>query len=137
MNKRQEGNQEAITRTDFSRGEAALGLFWLALAALVSVLLEVMYLGTWITLPGGAKVAFPYMIAVAFLFNRVLSRTALLWTRNAAIAGIPLWTWLAGYVALTMWVAVSGDQLVGNNIRSVALLIAGMIGGGWPLVLRR
>lgn len=129
--------REAIPRTDFSRGEAALGLFWLALAALVSVLLEVVYLGTWITLPGGATVPFPYMILVAFLFNRVLSRTALLWTRNAAVAGTALWTWLLGYLVLTMWVAFSGDQLVGNNIRSMGLLIAGMIGGGWPLVLRR
>ncbi|MCH6196358.1 hypothetical protein MHT86_02435 [Corynebacterium mastitidis] len=126
-----------IVRTDFSRGEAALGLLWLAIAALVSVLLEVVYVGTWITLPGGAKIPFPYMIAVAFAFNRVLSRTALLWTRHAGVAGIPLWTWLAGYVALTVGVAISGDQLVGNNIRSVALLIVGMIGGGWPLVIRR
>ncbi|MBC3186137.1 hypothetical protein H7347_06050 [Corynebacterium sp. zg-331] len=126
-----------FTRTDFSCGEAALGLFWLALGALLSVVLEVIYLGTWIALPGGARVAFPYTILVAFAFNRVLSRTALLWTRNAAVAGIPLWTWLLGYVALTAWVAMSGDQLVGNNIRSIALLIAGMAGGGWPLVLRR
>ncbi|KQB86290.1 hypothetical protein [Corynebacterium lowii] len=133
----QEGVDKPLTRTDFSKGEAALGLLWLAIAALISVLLEVVYLGTWITLPGGTKIPFPYMIVVAFLFNRVLSRTALLWTRHAGLAGIPLWTWLMGYVVLTMWVAVTGDQLVGNNIRSVALLIAGMIGGGWPLVIRK
>ena len=123
-----------IVRTDFSRGEVVGGLVWLSVAALVSVLLEVVYLGTWVTLPGGTKLAVPYTIVVAFLFNMVLTRTARLWNPNPAVAAVPLYVWAAGFLGLMFGVEVTGDQLVGDNIRSVLLLLAGVAGGVWPLV---
>lgn len=127
-------NGGRIVRTDFSRGEAVGGLVWLSVAALISVLLEVVYLGTWVTLPGGTQVAVPYTIIIAFLFNMVLTRTARLWNPAPAVAAVPLYVWTGGYLALMFGVAVTGDQLVGSNIRSVLLLFAGLAGGVWPLV---
>lgn len=126
-------NQGFIHR-DFSRGEAIGGLFWLSLGALISVVLEVIYLGTWVTLPGGQQIAFPYTIIIAFFFTMVLSRTSVLWTDKKLIAAIPLFFWLAGYLVMLMWPAFTGDQLLGSNIRSVLLLVAGIAGGVWPLV---
>lgn len=129
--------QQGFIHRDFSRGEAVGGLFWLSLGALISVMLEVIYLGTWLTLPGGQSIAFPYTIVIAFFFTMVLSRTAVLWTDRMAIAGIPLYVWLAGYLLLLMWPVVTGDQLLGSNIRSVLLLVAGLAGGVWPLINNR
>lgn len=117
---------------DFSTGEMVVGLFWLGLGALISVLLEVVYLGTWI---GG--IAVPYTIPIAFLFNMVLTKTALLWSDNRAVAAVPLYVWTAGFLILTFWVGVTGDQLVGSNIRSILLLFAGIAGGGWPLIMKK
>ena len=34
----------------------------------------------------------------AFFFNRAVTKTALLWTDNKLIAGIPALVWLAGYL---------------------------------------
>ncbi|MDO5076480.1 hypothetical protein [Corynebacterium sp.] len=109
------------------------GLAWLALGALLSVLLEVVYLGTWITV-AGRPMAFPFTIPIAFLFTMVLSRTALLWTKRLSLAAIPLVAWMLGFFTLTFWVSFSGDILVGENPRSMLLLFAGMAGGGWPLL---
>ena len=118
---------------NFSKAEIIWGLAWLSLGALLSVLLEVVYLGTWITV-GGRPIAFPFTIPIAFLFTMVLSRTALLWTKRIIIAAIPLFVWMAGFFLLTFWVSFSGDILVGENPRSMLLLFAGMAGGGWPLL---
>lgn len=128
------GQQQGFIHRDFSRGEAAAGLFWLSLGALISVFLEVMYLGTWVTLPGGVSIAVPYTIVIAFLFTLVLSRTAVLWTDRMAIAGIPLYAWVVGYIIMLVAPAFTGDQLLGSNIRSVLLLLAGLAGGVWPLL---
>ena len=125
---------EGFVRTDVTRSEVIGGLVWLSAAALVSVLLEVVYLGTWMTLPGGARVAVPYTILLAFLFNIVLTRTARLWNRTPVIAAIPLFVWLAGYFVLMTGVVVTGDQLLNDSIRSVLLLFAGVAGGVWPLM---
>lgn len=127
----------SFIRTDFSRGEAVAGLAWLSLGALISVLLEIVYLGTWITLPGGAQVAFPYTIVIAFLFTMVLTRTAKLWTTRPWLAAVPLYVWIGGYLVFAFWVEVTGDQLVGANIRAILLFVAGIAGGVWPLVNRR
>lgn len=124
-------------RTDFSRGEAVGGLVWLSIGAMISVLLEIIYLGTWLTLPGGAQVAFPYTIIIAFLFTMVLTRTAKLWTGNPWVAAAPLYVWIVGYLVFVFWVEVTGDQLVGANIRAILLLVAGIAGGMWPLINRR
>lgn len=117
---------------DFSTAEMVGGLVWLSLAALVSVLLEVVYLGTWI-----GSVAVPFTIPIAFLFNLVLTKTALLWSEKVAVAAVPLYVWTGGFLLLTFWVGVTGDQLVGSNIRSIGLLFAGLAGGGWPLIMKK
>lgn len=124
----------SFIRTDFSRGEVVAGLMWLSLGALLSVLLEIVYLGTWLTLPGGTRIAFPYTIVLAFFFTMVLTRTAKLWTPNPWVAAIPVYVWVAGYLILAFAVGVTGDQLVGSNIRAVLLFVAGITGGVWPLV---
>ena len=127
-----ERNRSFIHR-GLSRGEVVGGIFWLSLGALISLLLEVVYLGTWITLPGGAAMAFPYTIILAFFFNMVLTRSSLLWTDNKPVAAIPLFTWLLGFALLLIWPLAVGDQLLGSNMRSVLLLVAGLAGGIWPL----
>ena len=60
-------------RDDFSRGEAIAGLVWLSVGALVSLVLEVVYLN-WI------------WVVVALLFNAVLTKTARLWSETWALA---------------------------------------------------
>lgn len=129
--------QQGFIHQDFSRAEAVGGLFWLSLGALLSVFLEVVYLGTRITLPGGTSIAFPYTILFAFFFTMVLSRTAALWTERMAIAAIPLYVWVAGYTVLLLWPVLGDAQLLGSNIRSVLLLGAGVTGGIWPLIKTR
>ena len=130
-------SEDRVIRTDFSRGEMIGGLVWLSLAAVLSAFLEVMYLGTWLTLPGGTRVAAPYTIIIAFLFNVVLTRPARLWTDRAGVAAVPLYAWVATYAVLVLGPAVSGDQLVGNNIRSILLLAAGVSGGLWPIIRKK
>ena len=130
-------SEDRVIRTDFSRGEMIGGLVWLSLAAVLSAFLEVMYLGTWLTLPDGTRVAAPYTIIIAFLFNVVLTRTARLWTDRAGVAAVPLYAWVATYAVLVLGPAVSGDQLVGNNIRSILLLAAGVSGGLWPIIRKK
>lgn len=125
---------KSFIHTGLSRGEVVGGIFWLSLGALISLLLEVVYLGTWITLPGNTQIAFPYTIILAFLFNMVLTRTSMLWTDIRSVAGIPLFTWVLGFAFILVWSVAVGDQLVGSNIRSVLLLFAGIAGGIWPLV---
>lgn len=116
----------------FSKSEAFFGLLWLSIGAALSVVLEVVYLGTWLF-----GVAVPYTIVVAFFFNMVLTKTAKLWTKNNAIALIPVWVWLVGFFLLTMLVPLMGDQLVGENIRSLLLMIAGVAGGSWPVIAQK
>ena len=64
-----------------THGEAIAGIAWLCLGAVISMFLEVIYLGTWMF-----GVAVPYTIPIAFFFNMVLTRTALLWTKNPYLA---------------------------------------------------
>ncbi|MCS4489889.1 hypothetical protein N7326_05090 [Corynebacterium sp. ES2794-CONJ1] len=125
-------NPQRYIYSNFSKAEAAFGLMWLALASLLSVFLEVIYLGVWIF-----GVPVPYTIVIAFFFNRVLSNTALLWSKNLAIAGIPLWAWTIGYFLMLMAPNLTGDQLVGSSIRSIVLMFAGLIGGFLPLMKSR
>lgn len=118
---------------DHSVGEIAFGLLWLSMGALVSVLLEVVYLGTRLTLSGGSSIAFPYTIVIALLFNGVLTKTARLWSDRLGVALVPLLVWILGFLTLTFWVSFSGDILVGSNLASLLLLAAGIAGGLWPL----
>lgn len=122
------GSRSAI-RTDFTRGEQTTGLAWLCLGAAFSALLEIVYLDTHI-----AGFPFPYTIVVALLFNAVLTRTAKLWTSSPWVALIPLAAWVAVFFVLMFGVQVTGDMLVGNNIRTIVLLAAGVCGGVLPLL---
>lgn len=118
--------------TDFSRAEAIGGIAWLSLAAVVSVLLEVVYLDWRI-----GNIAIPLTAAVAFGFNMVLSKTALLWTSNIFIALIPMYLWVAGYFTLLMWVIVDGSMFIPQNLSAMVLLFAGILGSGWPVMRRK
>lgn len=128
---------DRVIRSNFSRGEMISGLGWLSVGAALSAFLEVMYLGTWFTLPDGTRVALPYPILIAFFFNLVLTRTAKLWTGRGAVAAVPLYIWLITYAVLVLGPVLSGDQLIGNNIRSILLLGAGLCGGLWPIIRRK
>ena len=121
-------------REEFARGEAATGIAWLSVAALVSLVLEVAYLGTRIDV-GGLSIPLPWTIIAAYVFNLIITRTAMLWTKSRNIAMVPMWTWIAGYVFLWIWTGLpfGGDQVLGETIRTIALLVAGIVGGGWPL----
>lgn len=149
MNKPAEGAEVAVekhwgdpnrsqVREDLDRGEIITGITWLSIAALVSLLLEVAYLGMRIDV-GGASIPLPWTIAAAYVFNLIITRTAMLWTKSRNIALIPMWTWIAGYIFLFIWTGLpfGGDQVLGESIRSVILLIAGIVGGGWPLRHRK
>lgn len=104
---------EPVVRDNFSRGEVVAGLTWLSVGALVSVVLETVYLGWWSFL-------------VALLFNVVLTKTARLWSPRPGVALIPLVAWLAGFaVALALLPPTAG---------LVALPLAGIAGGVWPLL---
>ena len=121
-------------REDIDRGEMITGIAWLSVAALVSLVLEVAYLGTRIDV-GGLSIPLPWTIIAAYVFNLIITRTAMLWTKSRNIAMVPMWTWIAGYVFLWIWTGLpfGGVQVLGETIRTIALLVAGIVGGGWPL----
>lgn len=60
-----EPQRHIFIRQDVSRAEVIGGITWLAVAAAVSVLLEVVYLSAWVSLPGGVQVPVPYTILLA------------------------------------------------------------------------
>ncbi|MDO4631458.1 MAG: hypothetical protein Q4A82_04135 [Corynebacterium sp.] len=107
-------------------------MLWLCVGAIISMFLEVIYLSTWIF-----GVAVPYTIIIAFFFNMVLTKTALLWTKNTLFAMIPLWAWMIGILLMAFIFSFTGDQLVGSNIRSILLMVAGAAGGSWPLFVKK
>ena len=90
------------------------------------------YLTARLPWPGGASVAFPITILIAFWFNGVLTRTARLWSENPYIASIPGCAWIAGFFAFLLGGAIGGDTLLANNILSLLLLGAGIAGSVWP-----
>ena len=119
---------------EFSRAKAVGGLVWLSVGALLSLVLEVVYLGAYLTMPNGVRIAFPLTVAIAWWFNKVLTKTARLWSPNVFIAAIPLAVWVLGFFGFLVIGSTTGDQWLGSNIRTVALLFAGIIGGIWPFV---
>lgn len=131
------GKAQRYTRQETSGGEKAVGIFWLSVGALVSVLLELVYLGAWLPLPGGMSIMFPVSIVIACLFNIVLTRTALLWSRKPIIAAIPTLVWGLGFLGLSSSAQITGDLLVWPSLRSVFLFIFGLIGGLVPLFRRQ
>lgn len=102
-------------RTDFSRGEQVTGLVWLAIGALLSVFLEVIYLTARIPLSNGASVAFPITILLAWWFNSVLTRTARLWSPAPLVGAIPLIVWCLGFFAFMLLVPMTGDMLLADR----------------------
>ncbi|HEY4598055.1 hypothetical protein, partial [Corynebacterium sp.] len=103
---------------------AAFGLF-----------VSVLYLGSRISI-GEVSIPFPWTILFAGVFNWIITKTALLWTPNKAIAAIPTWIWLAGFIALLLWPAISssGDTLIPQSIATLGLLAAGLLGGAIPVM---
>ncbi|MDO4927623.1 MAG: hypothetical protein Q3976_00930 [Corynebacterium sp.] len=124
--------RERHVATDFSRGEATAGLAWLAVGALISVLLEVLYLDFRI-----GNIMLPLTALCAFGFNAVLSKTARLWSANIFIALIPMYAWLCGYFGLLMWEIVDGSVFIPGNISAILLLFGGILGSSWPFMRRR
>lgn len=105
---------EPVVRDDFTRREAIAGLVWLSIGALVSLVLEAVYLN-WL------------WVVAALLFNAVVTKTARLWSSKWAL--LPLAVWVAGFFASLALLPPTGWSLV--------LLVAGIVGGVWPLVRRK
>lgn len=130
-----------LIRTDFSNGEAVMAFVWLALGALLSLLLEVVYLDTVVTLGADTKFYFPFTVAIAFLFNLVLTRTAALWVRPesrpqvaSVLPAIPVAVWATGFFAFLVAGEVTGHQWMPANLLPFLLLFAGLGGGMWPIL---
>lgn len=122
-------------RKDTTRAERISGITWLTVGALFCLFVSVLYVG--VRLPvGDSSIPFPWTVVFAFFMNRAITKTALLWTDNRMIAGIPVWVWIFGFVVLAAWPALpfGGDTLVAGNIWALALMISGAIGGMWPLL---
>ncbi|KXI19861.1 hypothetical protein HMPREF3227_00024 [Corynebacterium sp. CMW7794] len=122
---------QPVIRTNFDRGEAVTGLVWLSLGAIFSLLLEVVYLGARLPL-GETSIPFPVTIAVAFGFNLVLTRTALLWSRRTLVAAVPLIVWTLGFLALALAGGIGSLQALPATLSTILLFAAGVAGGGWP-----
>lgn len=119
---------QPVARDDFSRGEAAAGLVWLSVGALLSLALEVVYLGT----PVGSAL----MPLTALGFNAVLTKTARLWgsATSAWVALVPLGVWLLGFFAALFALPALGFAPVPANASALVLLLGGVAGGVWPLL---
>ena len=89
----------------------------------------------------GRALPFPVTIVIAFLFNWVLARTARLWSARfrseALVTAVPVIAWGIGFMFFVFTEALGGDQMLGNNIRTLLLLLAGILGGVWPLLARK
>ena len=120
---------EPVVCDTFSRGEAAGAMVWLGIGALISLLLEVVYLNARV-----GTVPMPVTVLVAFGFNLVLTKTARLWSRGRAwVAYVPLAVWTVGFFALMFALPAAGPRLVPDNILTLLLLFAGIMGGVWPM----
>ncbi len=121
-------------RENFHQGEVTVALVWLSLAALAVLVIEVVFLGTWITV-GSVAVPLPWTIPLAYIGNLIITNTALLWTRDRAKAAIPTGLWLLGFAVFLLWAVIpsGGDVAMGQWLRTVLLLAFGVLGGAWPL----
>lgn len=116
-----------LFRDEFSKGEVFLGLVWLCIGALISVLLEVVYLGVWLPWPGQG-IPFPVTIAVAFFFNRTLTATAALWSKDLKVMLAPGVVWLLGFFLFSSGAVIGGHTLLMGSPLSILLLVAGFTG---------
>ena len=132
------GNPEkSQVRRDTSKAERISGIVWLTIGALFCLFVCVLYVGARITV-GSLNLPFPWTVIFATFMLYVISSTALLWTENKLIAGIPLAAWVFGFVVLTAWPALGmgGDVLMPGSLWSIALMLGGIAGGFWPLAPR-
>lgn len=124
-------------RRDTTQAERISGIAWLTIGALFCLFVCVLYIGTRMTF-GSVNIPVPWPILFAPFMLYVLSSTALLWTENKLIAGIPLAAWVGGFVILAAWPALplGGDTVVPGSLWSMLLMIFGMVGGSLPLLRR-
>lgn len=101
---------------------------WLAGFALISALLEAVYLDARLF-----GVPAPLSVPVAAAFNLVLTRTAGLWTSAKALRVIPTAVWLAGIVLVAAAVPGMGQTLSPSRLLAIALVVAGIAGGVFPV----
>ncbi|MEJ4112754.1 hypothetical protein ACGE24_03865 [Corynebacterium kroppenstedtii] len=123
-------------REDISNGERIAGLVWLTVGAALSFLLEMVYLGSRITIAGHTYI-FPITIFIAAGFNYVLVTTALLWTKTMIWASMPAVVWTVLYFVAVVWPSLPGTHgttWIVPNLPGVLFLIAGVAGAGWPLM---
>ena len=53
------------------------------------------------------------------------------------MTAVPVIAWGIGFMFFVFTEALGGDQMLGNNIRTLLLLLAGILGGVWPLLARK
>lgn len=95
------------------------------LSAVAGALLLPLYLG---------PVPFPVSAVLSGLVNAALVWAAGHWTDNVRLAGLPLWTWLATVVVLTLG-GPGGDIVFGGRgIMAYGVLVL-MIVGALPAIL--
>ena len=129
------GNPErSQPRENFHQGEVTVALVWLSLAALAALVIEVVFLGAWITI-GSVAIPLPWTIPLAYIANLIITNTALLWTRDRSKAAIPTVIWVLGFAGILLWAVLpfGGDLAMGQWLRTVLLLVCGVLGGAWPL----
>nr|WP_162933181.1 hypothetical protein [Corynebacterium lactis] len=126
--------EHAQARENFFKGEVLGALVWLSVAAAVSLIIEVVFLGSRVNL-GGVALPVPWTIPLAYVANLIITNTALLWTRERSKASVPVIVWAVGFGILLLWSAMpfGGDMVLGQWLRTVVLLAAGVLGGAWPL----
>jgi len=117
----------AASSASYPRGEVIHAYLWLAGFALLAALLQAVYLEGWRA---------PVAVAAAAAFNSVLSRAACLWTHTTAVTLIPTAAWVAGLWLVAATVPGMAEVLVPGNPWAVALVVAGIAGGVWPIARR-
>ncbi|SER76502.1 hypothetical protein [Corynebacterium cystitidis] len=120
-------SSRSVYRTDFTQGERVTAYGWLALGAAFSALMSLVYLDAQV-----GSVPFPYPIVLAFLFNLVLTRTALLWTDRRWVALLPVVCWVLVLFLLVFGVSMFGEVFFADEIRALVLVLSGLIGGLFP-----
>ncbi len=125
-------------RKDVTRGEVVVAIVWLSVAALASLVIEIVYLGARIQV-GDLSVPVPWVLVLAYVMNLILTNTALLWTSHRGIAAVPLVVWIIGLGLVLLWPAIpgGGDTAMGPWIRTSLLITAGAVGGFLPLLRPR
>lgn len=120
----------AQPREVFVRGEIPVAILILTVGVLAALSIEIIYLGTRIQ-----GIPVPWTILLAYLFNLIITNTALLWTKNRTVAAVPVIVWSVTFMILLAWpsIVMGGNSVFAGSVSTVALLVAGIFGGSWPL----